>query len=439
MHQLRSFAAPPLSKGTRARLARVRALAVAVASLSLVLTGCAASSPSGSQTDVTLSYSMWDAPQLPAMKQMVAAFEKENPHIKVNLSVTPWASYWTKLQTAATGGSAPDVFWMNTPSLPKYANGGVLLPLSSRLKADNVDMSQYATSSVKSATWDGKVYGMPKDVDALALWYNKTLFTDAGVALPTITWTWDDMVAAAKKLTDPSKSVYGIPALIGDQLGYYNTIPQSGGYVVSTNSKKSGYDDPKTIAGIQALVDLIQKYHVSPTLQQMTDTDPTNMFESGKVAMTFAGSWLIPAFGAVPYLKQNAAVTLMPLISKRGGVSNSVSNVVFSRTKHPDQAVKFAEFLGSKEAATIEAKSGVIPAYKSAQATWAAAVPKQFNPQAYIDTVAVATPFPRSLNTSVWETYATTEFTKAWSGTESVDAAAHNVAAEMNKALADEK
>jgi multiple sugar transport system substrate-binding protein len=419
---------------------RLRGLIVAAATVSLLLSGCAAGNGSGSAPkDVTLNYSMWDAPQLPALKSMVAAFEKQNPHIKVKISVTPWDSYWTKLQTTATSGSAPDVFWMNTPNLPKYANGGVLMPLDSKIKADGVDMTQYAASSVKSATWNGKVYGMPKDVDALALWYNKKLFTDAGVALPTDTWTWADMVAAAQKLTNPSKKIFGIPALIGDQLGYYNTIPQSGGYVVSPDGKTSGYDQPATIAGVQALVDLIQKYHVSPTLQQMTDTDPTNMFESGKVAMTFAGSWIIPAFGAVPYLKANAGVTLMPLISQRGGVSNSLANVVYSKTKYPEQAWKFVKFLGSSDAATIEAKSGVIPAYKSAQATWAAAVPSQFNPQAYIDTVAVATPFPRSLNTSVWETFATTEFTKAWSGTESVETAAKNVAAEMNTALAAEK
>ena len=81
---------------------------------------------------VTLTYGDVGPTQLPAMKQIIAEFEKENPNITVNVQVTPWDSYWTKLQTAATGGSAPDVFWMNAPNFQLYANGGVLMPLDDR-------------------------------------------------------------------------------------------------------------------------------------------------------------------------------------------------------------------------------------------------------------------------------------------------------------------
>ena len=418
---------------TRARIALLATVAVVT-----MLSGCAQTGGS-SDGAVTLTYSIWDAPQKAATQQMIDAFEKTNPNIHVQLSVVPWTDYWTKLQTAATGGSAPDIFWMNTPNLPKYANGGVLMPLSDRFASDKVDMSQFAKAPVASATFDGKVYGMPKDVDALALWYNKAIFQAAGVPLPTDTWTWQDMVTAAQALTDSATGVYGIPALVTDQLSYYNTIPQSGGHVISSDGTKSGYDDPKTIAGIQAWVDLIQKYHVSPTLQQMTDTDPTQMFESGKLAMTFAGSWLIPVLTTDPNVKDDLGVVQMPLISQRGGVSNSVSNVVFAKTKHADAAVKFVEFLGTKQAATIEAKSGVLPAMTSAQQTWASSLPPSVDAQVFIETVAKNTPFPRSLDTSVWETIATNEFSKAWSGDESVDDAAKSVATQMNAALAAEK
>ncbi len=419
-------------------LTRTRIALGATAAVALMLSGCATGGTGGDGGTVTLTYSIWDAPQEEATQAIIDAFEAANPGIEVDLTVTPWADYWTKMQTTATSGSAPDIFWMNTPNLPKYADGGVLLPLSDLIEKDGFDMSVFADAPVASATWDGTVYGMPKDVDALALWYNKAIFEAGGVDLPTDDWTWADMVAAAEKLTDAGTGVYGIPALVTNQLSYYNTIPQSGGFVISEDGTESGYDDPKTIAGIQAWVDLIQK-GVSPTLQQMTDTDPTQMFQSGKLAMTFAGSWMIPVFTGDDAIKDSLGVVQMPLIDERGGVSNSVSNVGFAGTEHPDEVWKFLQFLGSSDAANIIAEGGVLPAMTSAQQVWASGRPESINTDAFLETVAVNTPFPRSLDTAVWSDFATAEFSKAWNGDITVAEAAGNVTAFMNDALADEQ
>lgn len=419
-------------------LTRTRVALAGTAAVALMLAGCTPASDDGGGEDVVLTYSIWDAPQEEATQAIIDAFETSNPGIEVELSVIPWAEYWTKLQTTATSGSAPDIFWMNTPSLPKYANGGVLLPLSERIEADGFDLSAFAPAPVASATFDGEVYGIPKDVDALALWYNTAIFEAAGVAVPTDDWTWDDLVAAATQLTDAGAGVYGIPALNTNQLSYYNTIPQSGGFVINDEGTESGYDDPATIAGIQAWVDLIE-LGVSPTLQQMTDTDPTQMFQSGKLAMTFAGSWMIPVFTGDDAIKDTLGVVQMPLIEQRGGVSNSVSNVGFANSEHPDEVWKFLEFLGSVAAANMIAEGGVLPAMTSAQQVWAEGRPESINTAAFLDTVAVNTAFPRSLDTAVWADFATEELNKAWTGELTVEEAAANVAAFMNEALAAER
>ncbi len=419
-------------------LTRTRVALVGTAAVALMLAGCTPASTGGDGEKVTLTYSIWDAPQEEATQAIIDAFEAENPDIEVELSVTPWAEYWTKLQTTATSGSAPDIFWMNTPNLPKYADGGVLLPLSDRIAADGFDLDAFAPAPVASATFDGEVYGIPKDVDALALWYNTAIFDAAGVPVPTDDWTWADMVEAATALTDPATGVYGIPALNTNQLSYYNTIPQSGGFVISDDGTESGYDDPATIAGIQAWVDLID-LGVSPTLQQMTDTDPTQMFQSGKLAMTFAGSWMIPVFTGDEAIKDSLGVVQMPLIDERGGVSNSVSNVGFAKSEHPDEVWKFLQFIGSETGENIIAESGVLPAMTSAQQVWADGRPESINTAAFLDTVAVNTAFPRSLDTAVWADYATETFNKAWTGEITVEEAAADVAAFMNDALAAER
>ena len=65
-----------------------------------------------SDGDVTLRYGIWDDNQKAALREIADKFEEENPGIKVEIEVTPWKDYWTTLETSATGGSAPDVFWM---------------------------------------------------------------------------------------------------------------------------------------------------------------------------------------------------------------------------------------------------------------------------------------------------------------------------------------
>jgi multiple sugar transport system substrate-binding protein len=420
-----------------------RAVALGAAGLAVasLLAGCG-SGGGGDKPEsgpVTISYGLWDDTQAKVLQKIADDFHEKNPNITVKLQVTPWDSYWTKMKTAASGGAAPDVFWMNESNFATYANGGVLANLSDKISGSSIDMSNYIDIQTKAYTFDGDVYGIPKDIDSIGLWYNKKLFADAGVKPPTADWTWDDMVAAAKKLTDASKGQYGVVAQPAAQQSYYTTIPQTGGQVISDDKKKSGYDTPEAIKGVQVWVDLINKYHVSPTLQQMTDTDADTWFTSGKAAMIFEGSWAANEFDEIPYAKENADVAPLPKLDVPGGVSNGLANVMSAKTKHADAAWKFLQYLGSKDVATAEAESGsVIPAFKGAADGWVKSKP-HYNLQVFIDGLESSTPYPSSLNTAAWMDPATTEFNKAWAGEETAEQACKNVAAMMNKALAEEK
>lgn len=427
----------------RRRAAAVLALAAAT-SISVGLSGCSGSgSGSGSSGGkATITYGVWDVTQAPVMKQLAAEFHKQNPNITVQVQVTPWDSYWTKLKTSATGGSAPDTFWMNDANFEQYASGGAIKDLQPMVGGSDIKMSNYVQAQAKAYTYKGDVYGIPKDVDSIALWYNKKLFKEAGVKPPTASWTGDDLIAAAQKLTNPAKGVYGIAAQNTGQQSFYVTIPQEGGYVISPDKTKSGLDSPEAIKGIQYWTDMINKYHVSPTLQAQTDTAADNMFESGKIAMIYEGSWAAAEFAGVPYTKANADVAPLPKLAQPGGVSNGLANVMSAKTQHPDQAWKWLEFLGSKHAADVQAKTGiVIPAYNGTAQEWATDSPvaKLYNLQPFADELKVATAYPSSQNTSAWGDAIVTELNKAYTGDETAAQAAKNAAAIMNKALAAEK
>lgn len=312
---------------------RVSALLCAAALVTGVA-GCSSAAGSSANSagsgPVTITYGIWDANQMPAMQKIVDAFQAAHPDIKVSIQLTPNADYWTKLQTAAASGSAPDVFWMSSTRIGLYAGQGQLQSLSDKSGFDN---SKFAKSLNAIYTMGGKQYGMPKDFDTIGLWYNKKLFDAAGVKYPDASWTWQSVIDASQKLTDPGKGVWGIASPSWTQENLYNTIQQAGGTVISADKKSSGLGDPKSIAGLRYALDFVTKYKTSPTAQQMTDTDPSQLFASGKVAMFADGDWDTLTYKNAPGLSADVA-PLPAGPAGKGTVINGLGNVIYAKSKH---------------------------------------------------------------------------------------------------------
>lgn len=407
----------------------------AVAAVAL-LAGCSGTG-GGAGTeggDVTLTYGVWSQDE--TMQQLIDAFEDKNPGVTVDLQVNPWTEYWTKLQVGAQGGTAPDAFWMLGDRFQVYAANDQLLPLGDAIEQAGVDTGVYPEALVNLFTYDGELYGLPKDFDTIGLWYNKALFDEAGVAYPTDEWTWGDVSAAAAALTDPATGVYGIAAPLNRQEGFYNTVAQAGGFIVEDG--KSGYDDPKTQEGLQFWTDL-QAAGVSPTLEQFADTEAVAQFENGTVAMYYGGSFYAQRFYDNAELRPNVDVTVLPQGAERATVINGIQNVGFAGTEHPEELKKFLLFLGGKEAAEIQAATGaVIPAYEGTQQAWVESMP-EFNLQAFIDEVAYGVVYPVSADTAAWNALEDEYLPPAWNGTESVQEAADKLATAMNDVLAKEE
>ncbi|MFK4851011.1 ABC transporter substrate-binding protein [Microbacterium sp. ZW T6_19] len=422
-----------------ARLPRrtLGALAASAAAL-LALSACSSSTggDSGSADgDVTLSYAIWDENQKPAMEEIAKAFQKEHPNVTIDIQVTPYKEYFTKLQTAATGGSAADVFWMNGPNFQLYASNGQLAPLDD----SGIEASDYPRGLIDLYTYDGKLYGAPKDFDTVAVWYNKELFDAAGVAYPYEGWTWDDFTAAAAKLTDPAKGQYGIAASQYGQENYYNSIAQAGGEVISADGTTSGYGSPEALEGIELWTDLIESGS-SPTAQQMTDTNPEDFFLSGKVAMFQNGSWAAIAYADNADI--GGKVDVAPLPAGPDGnqsVIHGVGNVANAKSAHLEEAQAFAAFASGEEAAKIQAETGtVIPAFNGTQQAWVDALP-QYDLQVYIDALDTAVPYPVSRNTSAWTSIESEILSQVWSGAVTPKDGLKDLAEKMQAALDDEQ
>ncbi|MGX7265300.1 ABC transporter substrate-binding protein [Enterococcus crotali] len=405
----------------------------------LLIVGCGGnkSGEDGSKEDKqTITYAIWDTNQEKGMKEMAAAFEKENPTIKVNVEVTPWDQYWTKLDAAATGESLPDVFWMHSNESYRYMSNGILMDLTETLKkSEKASLDNFPKNISELYALDGKQYALPKDIDTIGLWYNKKLFDEAGVSYPDESWTWDTFLEAAKKLTNEEKGVYGFTAVNNGHEGYWNFIFQNEGKIMSENHKTSEFADSKTVEAIQFYADLINKYKVSPSADQLAENKPVSFIQSGRSAMGFFGSWMLADFKENDYMKENTDVTVLPQGAKRASVYNGLGNAVAATTKHKEAALKFVDYLGSKEANLISAKTGAaIPAYKGTADEWVKST-EDYNVKAYVDMLDYAVIRPFSNETIKVETVETEKMSDLLSGEKSAEDVAKMIQTEVDDIL----
>jgi multiple sugar transport system substrate-binding protein len=414
------------------------AAAAAVVSVGMLAACSTPAAETGSDEKVTITYGIWAGTQTPAMQAIADAFHEENPNITVELQELPWPQYWSGLQTGAAGGTAPDVFWMLAQNVRPYATGGQLLDLTDAVADAGVDLSNYPQAVLDLYDQgDGKLYGLPKDVDTNAIWYNKALFDAAGVDYPTDEWDWADFRSAAKDLTDPTAGVWGVAAPLDYQGGYYNSIFQAGGQVISDDGTTAEIDSPEAIAGIKFWTDL-QADGSSPTLQQLSDTEAETMFEQGKVAMYLSGAyWALQLYNNTE-LRPNVDVAPLPIGEKRATVSSGIENVAYAGTKHADAAAKFVIFASGPEAAQIQAESGaVLPAFKGTAQVWMDAMPEFSNLQVFIDAQDYAVPLPVQGNAAAWQALQADYLTAAWNGESSAADAAKAYAQAINQVLAE--
>lgn len=234
---------------------------------------------------------------------MIDAYKEINPDVTIEIQLTPWKDYWTKLEASATGGTAPDVFWLNTLHAEVYQEGGILADLTQAAEKSDIGLYEnYAEAMTSSYTIDGKLYAIPKDTGTCALWYNKELFDKAGVAYPTDDWTWDDMKQASEKLKDNmGEGVYAIGAPVDFEV-YSSTIFAAGGTIMTADKTASTYTMPETIEGVQCWIDLIEKGY-SPSIEDMTDSSAATRFEGGRLAMFMGGSYMTTQFASNEEIK----------------------------------------------------------------------------------------------------------------------------------------
>ncbi len=246
------------------------------------------------------------------------------------------ADYYTKVQTMFAGNTAPDLLWFGQEYIAPYASKGVLMDLTDRLNTDQrgaAKLNDYFPMVLESAQMNGKTYGLPWIAQPVIVYYNKKLFQEKNVPLPTDAWTWDQFLDAAKKLTDKSKGVYG--TAFNGWPPVHMFIWQAGGEVISPDLKSSPIDSPEALKGLEFYSSVIYNDQVAAPQATINEQGFGDMFKKGKIAMFFGG--------AADDLDRVDGLDVGTVKVPKGPKAQttfawSASTVVNAKTKYPQEA-----------------------------------------------------------------------------------------------------
>ena len=396
------------------------------------LVGCGGGNQSSAAADgnVNLTFQIWDVAQRDGMQAMCDAYTAQHPNVKIEVQVTSWNEYWTKLEAAATSGQMPDIFWMHTNELLKYADNGMLADCS-----DIVDTSKFSEVSLSNASGsDGTLYAVPKDKDTVGLVYNKEMFDAAGVSYPDESWTWDDLTDASQKIYDATGK-YGYMAYGDDQLGYWNFVYQNGGYILNEDKTQAGFTQPATAEAMKFYIGL-QQYDWCPDQNYFAETAPGTAFFSEKGAMFFEGDWNILAeLQNYPEMQGKWDVAVLPKAPNpvngdgRATISNGLSYATAANNKNLDTVKDVLKFFGSEEGQRIQGESGAaIPAYIGLEETFLGVFEEyDINMQVFLDMFDYSIQSVNNASRPEWKSKVNDELLKMYAGTVDIDTGLQNM------------
>lgn len=325
---------------------------VALASVTVV-------AASANAEDTTITVWSLDKDIQPA-PNLVKEFNALNNGIHVEYREIQFDDVVSEAMRAFSTGRAPDIIAIDNPEHALFAAHGAFLDLTDMIaKSDVINPENYYPGPLKSVTWDGKYYGVPKATNTIALYYNKDMFKAKGLDPNQPPKTWDELVDYARKLNDPENNVYGLAFCAkANEEGTFQFLPwaQMGG---------GSYDHINTDGAVKALTvwkQIVDEKLASPDVLTSSQWNMTATFNAGNAAMDISGPWEINRM--LDDAKFDWGVALLPTETEGGERSSAMGDfnwAIFSTTKHPEEAFKVLEYFASQDDKLFQ-NYGQIPA-----------------------------------------------------------------------------
>jgi multiple sugar transport system substrate-binding protein len=329
---------------------------------------------------VTLHFTYWGTEvEKEAVAQTVRAFEAAHPNIHVEAQHIPNAEYIATVSGMFASDTPPDIGYLFETHAALWASGGRVLDLTDLVMTDPELSSRLPETYYYYAP--GKTIGTSTAAETVVMFYNRDLFDQAGLAYPPAepeaAWTWDEFVAAAKRLTtdvnglhpdDPGFDVnqiktYGV-SFAKWWAGYYPFIYSNGGEIVNSDGTRLLLDSTEAVQAMQRLADLMWVYHVAPTPSQDLRLPAVEaLMQTGQAAMVIDGQWKLLDYSSTPGL--NYGIAVLPNMKTPKTLILGSPTVVFAGTPHLEAAIEFYKFHNDPKVVDLFARGLWMPLQKS--------------------------------------------------------------------------
>jgi multiple sugar transport system substrate-binding protein len=348
-----------------------------------------------------------DAEEIEAYRAVVVGFNEGQDEVEARL--IPFAErddLILRLSTSIAGGQPPDLFLMNYRFYGQFAARGTLEPVAPYLQDSDVfSETDFFDTALTPFRWDGEQVCLPQNVSSLVVYYNTDLFRRADVALPKDGWSWNDMVAAAKKLTrdrdgDGTVDTYGL-GVDPEIIRVAPFIWSNGGQLVDDETSPTRFAlDGGAVVALDQFFDLRTVHGVTPTDEEAEAEDFVSRFLNGRLGMLMESRRVVPTLRTITDFEWDVAGT--PTLDTPASVLHSDAYCMTEGSDAKDEAWRFMEFALGPEGQRIASEAGrTVPSLRSVAETEAFLDPNEppANAQVFLDQI----PYLRSVpSISTW-------------------------------------
>ena len=296
-----------------------------------------------------LKFSSWGSQsEIEILKPIISEFERKNPNVKIEFMHIP-QNYFQKLHLLLASNLAPDVIFINNLNLPVYAD--FLEDLSS-----DIDEKMFFVQTLQALSFDNRLLAIPRDASNLVIYYNKDLFKKYNIEIPQKDWDFNTLLKIG--LEFKKYDIFGI-SFEESPLFYLPYLMSCGGGILDDDLKTVIINSSQSQSGLKFYSDLRNKYNIAPKKSQSASATMAQLFLQQKLAMHLSGRWLVPKY-------RESASFDWDIINFPKGSLNSVVQMdasgwaVYKNSKNKDLAIKFVQYLASKENIAKMTKSGLI-------------------------------------------------------------------------------
>lgn len=356
------------------KLKKMSALLLAMTMTVSLLTGCGSSAQDGNGTEgtaaqetasdtsqasdkqVEINYFTYRSQADRHPEKLIAAFEEQNPGIKVNYQVIKnLDEYLKSQQMRLLSGTDIDVTTIRPESIGDYMEAGYLMDITG-----NEYLNNYKEGMLDKITKDGKVYGIADAINLIGVYYNKDMFAEHNVKVPT---NYDEFMQACRTFKDAGLYAMANGCKDGWPVGFdvytymHNLIVEDPEIYEKANRGEIKYTDEIFVNTFKKINEFYDAEYLYPECMGFTGDDAVALFVGQQIPMLCQGEWQATVFddaqlefeiGLFPVPAQSSTEAVIP-------VSVGSYNVGVASTKHPEEVNKFLEFMSSQEGASITA------------------------------------------------------------------------------------